>query len=72
MMRVSIICQLCVERSRETNKQTLDQFHRVLRSQQYFLRCRFTTFVKYSSHAWSLVYYLSEVFKPCLESGLLP
>ena len=45
----------------------------------------FTTLVKYSSHAWSLVYYLSEVFKPwslvyylsevfkpCLESGLLP
>ena len=28
----------------------------------------FTTLVKYSSHAWSLVYYLSEVFEPGLES----
>ena len=32
----------------------------------------FTTIVKDSRHAWSLVYYLSEVFKACLESGLLP
>ena len=46
----------------------------------------FTTLVKDSRHAWSLVYYLSEEFKQawslvyylsegfkaCLESGLLP
>ena len=30
------------------------------------------TLVKDSRHAWSLVYYLSEEFKVCLESGLLP
>ena len=32
----------------------------------------FTTIVKDSRHAWSLVYYLSEAVKACLESGLLP
>ena len=32
----------------------------------------FTTLAKDSRHAWSLVYYLSEGFKACLESGLLP
>ena len=36
--------------------------------------CWFTTLVKYSRHAWSLlVYYLSEGFEACLEAaGLLP
>ena len=32
----------------------------------------FTTLVKDSRHAWSLVYYLSVGFKVRLESGLLP
>ena len=32
----------------------------------------FTTLVKDSRDAWSLVYYFSEGFKACLESGLLP
>ena len=27
---------------------------------------------KDSRHAWNLVYYLSNGFKACLESGLLP
>ena len=36
MMRGHIVCQLCVGRSRETNKQTLDDFHRVLKSQCIF------------------------------------
>ena len=31
-----------------------------------------TTLVKDSRHVWSLGYYLSEGFKACLESGLLP
>ena len=31
-----------------------------------------TTLVKDSMHVWSLGYYLSEGFKACLESGLLP
>ena len=32
----------------------------------------FTALVKDSRQAWSLVYFLSEGFKACLESGLLP
>ena len=55
MMRGAIVRQFCVGKNKQTNKLLMMNFK----------------VSKDSRHAWSLVYYFSEVFKACLESGLL-